>query len=612
MGLTETQFRAVAHGTGPCLCLAGPGSGKTTVITERTKYLIQHDKVNPMEILVITFTKAAATEMKERFQRLMGEGRCPVTFGTFHAVFFHMLKQAYHYTGGNILKEEEKYQILKEIVERLDLELEDEAEFLAGITSEISLIKNDRICLDHYYSKNCSEEIFRNIYQQYQARLERGNKLDFDDMLVYTYELLKERQDICEGWQRRYSYILIDEFQDINSIQYEIVKMLASPRNNLFIVGDDDQSIYRFRGARPEIMLNFHQDYPEAVTILLEENFRSTDCIIESAARVIAHNTTRFQKQIRGVKGMGEKLELHSFANQGLENKHLVERVRNYRAEGYQYKDIAILVRTNTGARLLVEKFMEYNLPFRMRDTMPNIYEHWITKNIISYIRIALGNRERKEFLQIINRPKRYVSRESLDAPEISFEALRTCYKEKEWMLDRIDRLEYDLSMLRKMNPYAAINFIRYGIGYEEYLSEYAQYRRIKPEELYEVLNELQEAAKGFTAFESWFAHMEEYKKALQEQAKEQNREEDAVAFTTLHSSKGLEFPIVFIVDAHDGNMPHRKAVLDTDIQEERRMFYVGMTRAKERLHIYYAKERYGQKLTVSRFLEEMKMQLGT
>lgn len=606
MSLSEAQTRAVAHAEGPCICLAGPGSGKTTVITQRVKYLIEKRGVSPSGILVITFTKAAAIEMKERFGRLMGGKHLPVTFGTFHAVFFGILKNAYHYTAANILREEQKYQFLKEITGKMNLEIEDEAEFLSGITMEISKVKNDRISLEHYYSANCSEEIFREIYGRYQQRLEAARLLDFDDMLVYTYELLKERKDIRGGWQRRFPYILIDEFQDINQIQYDVIRLLAKPKNNLFIVGDDDQSIYRFRGARPEIMLNFGKDYPEAKLVKLEANYRSTENIIKAAGRVIVNNTMRYPKEIHGVKEAGEKIEVHGFVTQTQENTYLAQKVKEYLEGGYRPEDIAVLFRTNTGARLMVGKFMEYNIPFRMRDILPNIYEHWIARDIISYIRMAQGSRERKEFLRVINRPKRYVSREALDSMEISFENLREYYEDKEWMTERIDKLEYDLGLLRKMTPYAAINFIRRGIGYEEYLFDYAQYRRMKPEELYEILNELQEAAKNFKTYDDWFRHMEEYAETLKRQAKEQ-QDSHAVIFTTLHSAKGLEFPVVFLADANEGNMPHRKAVLDADMQEERRMFYVGMTRAKEHLHIYYAREKYGKVLQPSRFVEELK-----
>lgn len=275
MSFNHSQEEAIRHFKGPALVLAGPGSGKTTVITHRTKQLIESYHVEPEHILVITFTRAAALEMKERFMNLMDGKRTAVTFGTFHSVFFRILKYAYHYRAENIAREEERQNFIREIIQNLHLEIEDENEFVNDILSEISVIKNDRIALEHYYPKNCSEQIFKAIYEQYEWRMQKENRIDFDDMLLLTYELLAARLDILKLWQEKYSFILIDEFQDINKVQYDIIRMLAAPRNNLFIVGDDDQSIYRFRGARPEIMLGFEKDYPDARRILLNIDRKS-------------------------------------------------------------------------------------------------------------------------------------------------------------------------------------------------------------------------------------------------------------------------------------------------------------------------------------------------
>lgn len=309
---TKSQSEAIRHVDGPLLVLAGPGSGKTTVVTKRVQYLVQDCSISPSSILVITFTKAAATEMKERFTRLMEQQAQPpggygnVSFGTFHAVFFNILKLSYGFTVANIITEETRRQYLKESVDRMKLEIDDENEFLTGIAGEISLIKNERVELEHYFSKNCSEEVFRKIYEGYEERKKRARLIDFDDMLVYTWELLSKRRDILSAWQKKYQYILVDEFQDINRLQYDILRLLAEPENNLFIVGDDDQSIYRFRGARPEIMLNFRKDYPQSGQVLLNDNFRSTTQIVEAAGRVIARNKTRFPKNIiaRGGDGL--------------------------------------------------------------------------------------------------------------------------------------------------------------------------------------------------------------------------------------------------------------------------------------------------------------------
>ncbi|SCP96620.1 ATP-dependent helicase [Anaerobium acetethylicum] len=605
MQTNKAQSEAISHKEGPMMVLAGPGSGKTLVITQRTKYLIEKYGVNPSKILVITFTKAAASEMKERFKKIMGEVYAPVYFGTFHSVFFAILRQAYNFNGNNILRESQRIQFLKEIVEKLELEIDDESDFISGITGEISAVKNERIPLEHYYSMNCSEEVFRVIYRKYEEKLRRANLIDFDDMLVFCYELFKERPDILAAWQKRFKYILIDEFQDINQVQYDIVRMLAMPEDNLFIVGDDDQSIYRFRGAKPEIMLNFEKDYKQTKKVLLDINYRSSVAIVDTALRVIKNNRNRFAKSIRTINGNGAEVVYRTFDGQPEENKDIVENILRYTKSGYEFSDIAVLFRTNTQSRLLIEKLMEYNIPFTMRDSIPNIYEHWITGNIISYIRIAMGSKDRKEFLQIINRPKRYVSREYINTTEISLEKLKEVYKDKEWMQERIEKLEYDIKLLGRMDTYSAINYIRKGIGYEEYLAEYADFRKIKVEDLMDVLDEIQESSKNYKTFEDWFAHIEEYTIEIREQEKNKQMDANSVSLSTMHSSKGLEYKLVFIIDANEGITPHKKAVVDADLEEERRMFYVAMTRAKEQLFIYSLKERFNKKLEISRFVGE-------
>jgi len=606
MSLNEAQSRAVAHNEKPMLVLAGPGSGKTLVITERTKHLIEQYGVSPQEILVITFTKAAAMEMKERFCKRMGGQRVPVTFGTFHAIYFGILKHAYNLSASNILCEDQKNQFLREIISKLDVEPNDETDFISEITNEISQVKNNRIFLEHYYSKSCSEEDFRTIYNKYAGILERKSLIDFDDMLVMCYELLSQREDILKGWQSKFKYILIDEFQDINQIQYDVIKLLALPENNLFIVGDDDQSIYRFRGARPEIMLGFEKDYPDSQTVLLNLNYRCTGAIVEGSKKVISNNKDRYEKNIKAHKETGQEIEIITFSNQEEENEHIIHQIQESIKQGMQYSDFAILFRTNISPRRLLERIMEYNIPFKMKDKIPNIYEHWIVKNLITYIKMAEGSRQRKDFLQIMNRPKRYISREFLDNTEISFDSLRTFYQDKGWMLERIDKLEYDLSLMAKMAPYSTINYIRHGIGYEDYLKEYATYRRMKPDDLIDILNEVQESAKPYKTYDEWFAHIEKYEKELLEQSKNRENNHNSITFSTMHSSKGLEFKIVYLIDINEGISPHRKAVVEADMAEERRMFYVGMTRAKEQLKVYSVKEQYSKKVDISRFVGEI------
>ena len=603
---SEAQSKAINHFTGPCLVLAGPGSGKTLVITHRTKNLIEQFQVNPSSILVITFTKAAAMEMQERFETLMNGQKLPVSFGTFHAVFFKILKYAYNYRAENILREEIKFRIIKELVERENLEIEDEKEFIASIISEIGNVKGDMINIDNYYSSNCSDEVFRRIYKGYEERLRRKNMIDFDDMLILCYELFKARTDILSAWQKKYQFILIEEFQDINRVQYEVMKMLAAPQDNLFIVGDDDQSIYRFRGARPEIMLNVEKDYKDTVRIVLDENYRCTGAVVNASCNLISHNENRFKKVIKASNDEGDPVEYKEFKSVAEENSRIIEDIRKHVEHGGKYSDIAVLFRTNIGPRFLVDKLMEYNMPFHMKDAMPNIYEHFIAKDIISYIKFAIGENTRENFLRIINKPNRYISREILRNEIVSIDELMAYFTDKRWMIERLDKLQFDLRMIKQMSPYAAINYIFQGVGYDDYLEEYADYRRMKAEELNEVRDELLQAAKEYKDFDEWFCHIEQYGKELEQQAVLNNRNENAVELSTMHSSKGLEYDIVYIIDAVEGVTPHSKAVLDEDIEEERRLFYVAATRAKHELHIFWIQERFNKPVDRSRFVKEM------
>lgn len=604
MAFSKAQTQAIMHKDGPMMVLAGPGSGKTTVITHRVQYLTKEYGIDPGDILVITFTRAAAEEMRERYEALTGGGS-RVTFGTFHSIFFRILKLAYRYTADNIVREEQQMQFVRELAQAGGLEPEDENEFAASILSEISSVKGERIALEHYYSKNCPDAVFRQLYAGYEEKMRRAGLIDFDDMMVLCLELFTERKDILSAWQRRYRYILIDEFQDINRLQYEIVRMLAKPEDNLFIVGDDDQSIYRFRGAKPEIMLGFERDYPGAGRILLDMNYRSTEEIVAPALRLIGENQKRFSKAIHTTGRHGKNVITKLWQDPGEENLAIAREIQLYLQSGVRPGDIAVLYRTNAGPRFLMEKLMEYNLPFRTRDTVPNIYEHWISRNILTYIRIAMGSRAREDILQVINRPKRYISRDAMPDETVSFEKMKAFYAEKDWIADRIESLEGDLRAIARMSPLAAVNYIRQGMGYDEYLIEYAAFRRMRPEELLETADELKESAAGFKTFDEWFAHIEAYKEELLRQAAQRRTETDAITLATMHSAKGLEFPIVYILDANEGITPHSRAMLDEDMEEERRLFYVAMTRAKTRLHVYAVRERYHKKAEVSRFVWE-------
>ncbi len=604
MQFNNSQLKAVKHKTGPMLVIAGPGSGKTTVLTARIRNLIEEYSVNPANILVITFTKAAANEMKSRFNNMMGRST-NVTFGTFHAVFFMILRAAYNYSVDSIIKEDVRQNIIKQAIERSRLEPDDLNEMISNITGEISRVKTEAIDINAYYSASCPEEEFRDIYKYYVKTLKKMGLIDFDDMLLYCHELLTTRRDILAKWQQKYQYILIDEFQDINKIQYDIIKLLAKPQDNLFIVGDDDQSIYGFRGSKPEIMLNFDKDYPDTDKVILDTNYRSTGNIVSAAGKVIAHNKVRFAKNINTVNDPGDKVDIIEFNTQAEEYEKIIDNIRKESASGGNYSDNAVLFRTNSTAAGFVRKLVEYSVPFITRDGVPNVFEHWIARDVITYMNIAMGSRKRSDFLQIINRPKRYIGRDYLADAEISFDNLEKYYEDKNWMIERVDRLKYDILAMASMSPYAMINYLRKGVGYDGYLDEYAQSHNMQVRELYDVMDELMESARNFKTFNEWFEYIEEYGTKLRESYAAMDKQ-NAVILTTMHSSKGLEYPVVYIIDANEEITPHKKAVFVPEIEEERRMFYVAMTRAKRRLNIYYARKRYNKEIEVSRFVKEI------
>ena len=604
MEFSEVQRRAITHRDGPMMVLAGPGSGKTTVITRRVEYLVRECSVNPGDILVITFTRAAASEMRERCEKLGGNA-ARVSFGTFHAVFFHILKLAYRFTADSIIREDRQRQLLREMAERHHLDPEDMGELVSALLSEISTVKSEQMNLAHFYSATCADEVFREIYREYDEAMRREGLIDFDDMMVMCLELFRERKDILAAWQRRYRYILIDEFQDINRLQYEIIRMMALPENNLFIVGDDDQSIYRFRGAKPEIMLGFERDYPGAERILLDRNYRCTEEIVRASLQLIGHNSKRFAKDITSTGRHGKPVSTRVFADTAEETAAIAKEIREYIASGISPEEIAVLYRTNSDPRLLMQRLMEYNLPFRAKDQVPNLFDHWIARDILTYIRMAQGSRSREDFFRIMNRPTRYFSRQCVPEREVSFADLQRFYRDRDWMIEKIDNLEHDLRALSRMSPIAAVKYIREIIGYDRYLEAFAEEHRMKAEELTEIADELQEHASAHKTVESWQAAIEAHGEELKKQAARGKTGDPAVTLATMHGAKGLEFEVVYLLDCMEGNTPYRKAALPDDIEEERRLFYVAMTRAKTRLHVCAARERYKKPAELSRFVYE-------
>lgn len=609
MSLNHAQTEAVAHNKGPCMVLAGPGSGKTLTIAKRIEYLIMKHKVRPEEILVITFAKYAAWEMKNRTRSICGPSSYAVTFGTFHGIYYGILKWAYRLNQSNLLSDEEKYRILREILPGIDWDQEPEADeekdYLQELAIEIGNVKNNCMDIEEYEPVKYTTEKFRKLYRTYEETKKKYRKIDFEDMLIQCRDLFMKRPDILKKWQEKFQYILVDEFQDVNQAQYDVVRMLAAPQDNLFVVGDDDQSVYGFRGAKPGIMKEFMKDYPKARQILLDVNYRSSGYIVKGALRVIGNNKIRFEKKIEAFRKPDETVHVQEVKDPVQEAEYVLERIREYREKGVSYTEMAVLYRTNVDARAMSELMTEYQIPFVMKEHLNNIYEHFIALDMISYLRLSQGEYDRKYFLQIANRPNRYLTRESMKTGNVSYESLRRYYRDKDWMVDRIDQLEWDMKMICDKTPYAAIQYIRKRMGYDEFLKEYAAYRKISSEDLFAVLEEIWQNSKGYGTIKEWFEHIESYGKMLKEQNKK-NGEKEGVNLMTMHAAKGLEFDTVFVIEANEGSCPYKKATADEEIEEERRLFYVAMTRAKRKLVISYVKEKNGKDLLPSRFVSEL------
>lgn len=604
---SESQRRAVMESDGATLVLAGPGSGKTAVITGRIRYLLEHGGVPAEHILVITFTKAAAGEMRLRFQSAVEGRRLPVQFGTFHAVFFSILKHAYHYRPDQIISQDFKYAFLREILSGYHMREDEEQELMENLLGEISAVKNERLDLEHYYAKCCGSTQFRDIYRAYDRKLRENRLIDFDDMLTLTYELLVQRPDHLRVWQEKFRCILVDEVQDMNLLQYEVLRMLAAPQNRLFLVGDDDQSIYQFRGARPELMRRFASDYADAKLLYLEENYRCGSEVVRVSKNLISHNKNRFEKRIAAARTVTGSVILQEYPSILKENQAITKMIRDRMEAGVRDSDIAVLFRTNRQSGYLLEQLMEAGIPFYAKERVPLVYDHWIAKDVLCYLKLASGSRGRGLFLQIMNRPLRYLSRDVLDEPQVDLDSWEAVYDMQPWIARRIAQLAEDLQVMSHMGPFAAMNYVRKGIGYEEFVTDFAREHGQSEQELLDVLDELQQSAVGFHSLEQWQAHVEEYRVRMQAEQKNKDAERGGVRILTLHGAKGLEFDTVFLPQLLEGLLPYKKAVVDADVEEERRLFYVGMTRAKEQLVITHSKTFYNKDAAASRFLSELK-----
>lgn len=604
--LNTAQQKAVCHETGPMLVLAGPGSGKTTVLLCRISRLLERGLAKPQEILALTFSKAAAEEMKSRFENL--NGASGVSFGTFHSIFFRILRSRYGWNVEQIFQEEGRRNILRNSIEAEKWDIPDLEEYISQFFSQLSLMNSELEQPNRFTPTGMPVEEFRKLYRAYEGYKERHEKLDFDDMLTQCYQLLREDAAVREYWQRKYKFILVDEFQDVNQAQFACLQILAEKHQNLFVVGDDDQSIYAFRGARPDFLLRFPTLYPAAKKVTLNTNYRSTERIVNLAERVIGNNEVRFVKNMKGIGEAGDKVTFFLAEDAAKEAAHIAEKIGRLLDEGMPLTEIAVIYRTNLQGGAFARELYKRGIPYDLRDNSGNVYEHWVAKDLLAYLLLAENEESDSALRRILNKPKRYIGKDLLaEAETMPYTLLRSffvCPSLKGWQEENLENLRIDLNQIRKRTPYDALKYIRKVIGYDEYLEEFAAYRRTSAQVLQEIADEIMETAKDCADVRSFREQLERLSLQMKEQSRKKGQKRNGVALMTMHGAKGLEFRAVFLPSLVEGIVPHEKG-MDT-VAEERRLFYVAMTRASEKLCLSAILQRYEKERKPSRFLAEM------
>lgn len=625
LSCTLRQEEAIEHADGPAMVLAGPGSGKTFVTVHRIQRLLTSQGVNPAHILVITFTKAAALEMQERFFRLMEKENLPVRFGTFHAVFYHILKQSAQYRGYTIITETEKRKLIRDIIHHhkrfVYLQEEDIEEILTAV-SRYKIKAAERELSEQKGGTEGAEkpgtakdrraegientleflkmeqEDFQFLYKEYEEWLTEISKFDFDDLMTICIRLLRENKEILSAWQAQFRYILVDEFQDISPIQYEIIRLLAAPENNLFVVGDDDQSIYGFRGASPDSMKRFLADYAQAKQILLDVNFRCHGDIVKAAAKVIGENESRIPKVILPAHEDGTGMQICRAESEDMLRKTVVEMLEKEHRDG-KLAACAMICRTNLECGFWAQALREAGIPYSMRERPKNRFSHFVIRDICAYLALGQGDYARKHFLRVMNRPVRYMKRESLSETRVEREALIGYYAAAPLVQERVKRLYRDIDSLAGKRVHLQIHYIRKVIGYETFLRE--KYGSEKAGELIRIGEEFEAFSRKFSSVQEMQLYMDQYAEAI----KEPQKNEEGLQLMTMHASKGLEFQTVIVPECNEGKIPSDKSKTQAEIEEERRMFYVAMTRAKHKLCLVYHDKKTG-KDAPSRFLNPL------
>lgn len=617
--LNERQREAVLYNDGPLLIIAGAGAGKTKTLTTKIAYLIEKENVAPENILAITFTNKAAKEMKDRLFKTIGQTAKYLQVSTFHSFGLKLLRENYDALGYDknfvIMDSDDSLTVVKKIIK--DIGYDPKIYNPRAIRNKISSCKNEMTSPEAYerYAASDFEKVVQEVYAKYEKKLQRNNSVDFDDLLLLPIELFKKNPDILNKYQDLYQYILIDEYQDTNEAQYILTKMLSAKNRKITCVGDDSQSIYSFRGANYKNILNFEKDYKDAKTILLEQNYRSTSNILDAANQVIKNNKMRKDKNLWTSRGIGEKIKYYRAYNERDEAQYVIRKIKELTNRNVEYKDIAVLYRTNAQSRVLEEEMLKENLPYRVIGSF-YFYSRKEIKDLIAYLRLIHNSKDNVSLLRVINTPKRGIGLKTIenltiqaDAMGVSIYEAISSGKELEFknLIEKLKEISKDLTLTELIDKVLEASGMKKELEDEKTLE--AEVRLENLEEFKSITKTFEER-EGLISLEDFLLEI-----SLISDVEEYKDDPNRISLMTVHSVKGLEFDHVFVVGMEEGIFPHINSLMDnSELEEERRLCYVAITRAKDDLHLVNARRRtlFGKEQInpVSRFLGEINKDL--
>ena len=613
--LNDKQKEAVLYNDGPLLIIAGAGAGKTKTLTSKIAYIIDEHLATPYNILAITFTNKAAKEMRDRLYLLIGDEARKLQVSTFHSFGLKLLRENYELLGYDrnfvIMDSDDSLTVVKKIIK--DLDYDPKVYNPKAIRNKISSCKNELISAKAYekYAVSDYEQVIQKVYEKYEKKLQQNNSVDFDDLLILPIKLFREHQDVLEKYQNLYQYVLIDEYQDTNQAQYILTKMISEKNRRITCVGDDSQSIYSFRGANYKNILNFENDYKDAKTILLEQNYRSTGNILDAANQVIKNNRDRKDKNLWTNKGPGEKIKYYRAYNERDEAQYVIRKIKELVNRNVEYKDIAVLYRTNAQSRVVEEEMLKENLPYRVIGSF-YFYSRKEIKDLIAYLRLIHNSKDNVSLLRVINTPKRGIGLKTIenltikaDTEGISIYDAIESGKELEFKktIEKLKSVAEDLTLTELIDKVLDASGMKKELESEQTLE--AEVRLENLEEFKSITKAFEEK-EGLISLEDFLLEI-----SLVSDVEEYKDDPNRISLMTVHSVKGLEFDHVFVIGMEEGLFPHMNSLMENvALEEERRLCYVAITRARDDLHLVNARRRtlFGKEQVnpVSRFISEI------